>query len=316
MSSHEPAPARSRCGTSRRSSITRPCLFIARRCDSRIASVANGGISAARYTTLMRDESVARFIQDSGRVIRDVRVAMRLTQEELSRRSGVSQSRISRIERGRLDDLGIAVLDRLLRALGIRYWLETDRPRVTRSTTDLVHGRCSAYAGRRLETSGWIVHTEVEVGGDRSRGWIDLLAYHPTTKVLLVIEVKTEIVDVGAIERTLNWYSREAPNVVRRLGWRPSRTRAVLLVLDSRSNDDRIASNRSLFRDRFPGRAPHLQEVIAGGDGLRQGDYLALIDPRSRRRDWLRAARVDGRRTSPAYIDYIDAARRLERNPG
>src|SRR2546426_503898 len=83
-------------------------------------------------------------------------------------------------------------LDRLLRALGIRYWLETDRPQVARSTSDLVHSRCSAYVGRRLETSGWIVHGEVEVGGDRSRGWIDLLAYHQTTKVLLVIEVKTE----------------------------------------------------------------------------------------------------------------------------
>jgi transcriptional regulator with XRE-family HTH domain len=263
----------------------------------------------------MRDQSVSRFIQDVGRLIHDVRVAMGLTQAELSRRSGVSQSQISRIERGRLEDLSIAVLDGLMRALGIRYWLETERPQISRSTSDLVHARCSAYVGRRLRAWGWMVSGEVEVGGDRSRGWIDLLAYHPTTKLLLVIEVKTEIVDVGAIERTLNWYSREASNAARRLGWRPIRTSAALLVLDSRSNDDRISSNRSIFGHRFPGRAPQLREVIAKGVGPVQGDYLALIDPRSRRRDWLRAARVDGRRTPSAYVDYIDATRSLERHP-
>jgi hypothetical protein len=38
---------------------------------------------------------------------------------------------------------------------------------------------------------------------------------------------------------------------------------------------------------------------------------LALVDPTSRRRDWLLPTRSDGRRSSLPYRDYADAARRL-----
>ena len=34
---------------------------------------------------------------------------------------------------------------------------------------------------------------------------------------------------------------------------------------------------------------------------------LALIDPRSKRRQWLRPSRVDGRRSAAPYADYIKA---------
>ena len=47
---------------------------------------------------------------------------------------------------------------------------------------------------------------------------MDLLAWHPATGLLLVIEVKTELHDLGANERQLNWYEREAWAAARRLG--------------------------------------------------------------------------------------------------
>jgi hypothetical protein len=36
-----------------------------------------------------------------------------------------------------------------------------------------------------------------------------------------------------------------------------------------------------------------------------------LVDPISRRRAWLWRTRLDGRRSTPPYRDYRDAARRL-----
>jgi hypothetical protein len=43
------------------------------------------------------------------------------------------------------------------------------------------------------------------------------------------------------------------------------------------------------------------------------GRGLAVVDPTSKRRDWLRATRVDGRRSPAPFRDYGDAARRLGR---
>ena len=79
----------------------------------------------------------------------------------------------------------------------------------------------SGHIARRLERSNWNVATEVEVGGDRSRGWIDLLAFRPATGLLLVVEVKTEIHDLGQIDRALGWYERE--DGMRRGDWLASR---------------------------------------------------------------------------------------------
>jgi Holliday junction resolvase-like predicted endonuclease len=53
---------------------------------------------------------------------------------------------------------------------------------------------------RTLADAGWEVRAEVSFSSYGERGAIDLLAWHPETRTLLVIEVKTEI---GAVESTL-----------------------------------------------------------------------------------------------------------------
>lgn len=247
-----------------------------------------------------------------GETVRATRIDAAWSQRELSRRSGVSQAQICRIERGRCPDLQFSALDRLFVALGIRYWLGMEGPRLARQPSDFVHARCSAYTGRRLVTGGWLVEREVEVGGDRARGWIDILAYHPESGVLLVIEVKTEIVDIGAIERTMNWYEREAWLATRRFGWQPRWVGTALLILDTRANEERVRSLASVFATGFPGRATELQGLIAGAMPSDHRRFVATIDPHSRRAKWLHATRSDGRRAAAPYVDYIDAARRLE----
>ncbi len=49
------------------------------------------------------------------------------------------------------------------------------------------------------------------------------MAFDPRTRTLAVIEIKTQLDDLGQIERTLAWYEREAWAAARRLGWRPPR---------------------------------------------------------------------------------------------
>lgn len=163
---------------------------------------------------------------------------------------------------------------------------------------------------RRLRSSGWDVRTEVEVGGDRSRGWIDVLAVNPATGVMLVIELKTEIHDLGQIERSLGWYEREAWLVARRFGWQPTSAMPCLLLLMTEANDARVAANRTSIDLGFRFRARDLVGIVGGRiapDG--PGWAAAMVDPRSKRRDWCRAMRIDGRRTPAPYSDYADFAR-------
>jgi transcriptional regulator with XRE-family HTH domain len=252
-----------------------------------------------------------------GDVVRTTRLRLGWTQRELSRRSGVPQSQISQLERHRISDVRLTDVDSILVALGVRYRLILDPPIVeARMQADLVHARCSAHVERRLQAAGWRTAREVEIGSDRSRGWIDLLAWHPGSRVLLVVEIKSEIHDLGAIERTMNWYEREAWAAARRLGWLPRRVGSALLVLQSEANDRTIAINRDVLAAAFPQRADALARVVGGATDKADGRTLAMIDPRSRRVRWLRQTRVDGRRTAAPYADYIDAVRTIEQGSG
>jgi hypothetical protein len=50
---------------------------------------------------------------------------------------------------------------------------------------------------------------------------IDILAWHPTRGVLLVIELKTEVVDVNEMLGTLDRMRRLAQGIARSRGWQP-----------------------------------------------------------------------------------------------
>lgn len=147
-----------------------------------------------------------------------------------------------------------------------------------------------------------MVATEVEIRGARGPGWIDVPAFHPGTGRLLVIEIKTEIDDLGRIA------------AARRLGWTPRRTTAALLLLATQASDRRLRENRELVRIGFPADAALLRAVLAGVDpGTAIGRGVAMIDPLSRSSSWLRGAVLDGRRAGSPHADYAAVARRLAR---
>jgi transcriptional regulator with XRE-family HTH domain len=250
-----------------------------------------------------------------------LRTTLGWTQAELGRRAGVSQSFVSRVEKGR-PSLSIDDATRLLQTMGARLTVEVSAPFLAdrEHQRDPAHARCSSYVAARLRQAGWLTAAEVEVGGDRSRGWIDVLAYHPQHRLMLVIEIKTEVRDLGAIERTLGWYERESWIAARRSGWHPTQVIGCLLLLATAAVESRIGDNQAGFNGGFPIRASEIRRVIESEVSPRRGvRAMALIDPRSRRRDWLRATRFDGRPTPAPYVDYADFMRVTEqarRRPG
>ena len=242
------------------------------------------------------------------RTVRDARRTLGWTQLELGRRSKVSRQMVGLVESGGVSP-SFEVTASLFDALGIEANLVVRIPFLAdrQAQRDPVHARCSAYVQRRLESRGWLVRREIEVVHGRSHGWIDLLAFDPRTRTLLVIEIKTQLDDLGRIERTLAWYERDAWAAARRLGWRPRRAAGWVLLLATTACDDRIRDNRDAVASAFPSRASDmLVWLMRDGDTEPHRRAIALIDPSSRRRDWLLRCPVDGRRTPAPYRDYAD----------
>ena len=119
---------------------------------------------------------------------------------------------------------------------------------------DLAHARCSGYVGRRLSTAGLEVAREVGVIDGRVRGWIDLLAFDRRSGTMFVIEIKTDLDDLGRIERQVGWYERVAWTTDMARSWRPRQLRSWLLVLATAQVDDAIARNREVLAAAFPAR--------------------------------------------------------------
>jgi hypothetical protein len=80
-------------------------------------------------------------------------------------------------------------------------------------------------------------------------------------------------------------------------------------VLQSAANDRLISVNRDVFGSSFPVRSDALRAAILRTAPLPNESGLAMIDPRSRRSNWLRPTRIDGRRSAAPYVDYIDFVR-------
>jgi DNA-binding XRE family transcriptional regulator len=266
---------------------------------------------AACYSCVMPGRlAIVDIGRETGRAIRTSRIDAGWSQRELAARLGTSQAAISRLESGSGPHLDVRLASATLHLLGIRMQLDwaTIGLAGRREQRDLVHARCCGHAARRLGGFAWEVRQEVEIGTGRYRGWIDLLAYRAVDRSLFCAEIKTEIDDVGRIQRTLAWYEREAWHVARRVGWQPRKVCSALLVLCSTENDARVMSNRTILEQAFPARARELGLWLATPGLPIPPMGLAMIDPRSLRADWLRPTMSDGRRSLARYADYGAAA--------
>ena len=245
-----------------------------------------------------------------GQACRDVRLSLDISRQALADRVGVSARYIASIERGTANP-SLRVVESIAEALGLDLQLLIKPPIFVAGgrVKGVVHNRCSAYTHRRLQGLGWTTAREVEIIHGRSHGWIDLLAFDRRTGTLLVIEIKTRLDDLGALERQLGWYERMAWRAARDLGWRPTRVVSIVLALASDEIERVVRSHRDLFALAFPSRATELGDFIADPSRRLVGRGLALIDPSSRRRDWLIKTSIDGRRSRLPYAGYADAAR-------
>lgn len=248
-------------------------------------------------------------------LIRDARTLIGWSQEELAARARTSQSRISRFERGVVPDLDIATLSRVLDALGLRgavvvtdHHLDDRRRQV-----DPVHAALVARLSRQLRRLGWTVATEVPIGREQPRGWIDLVAWRTEDGSGLVTEVKGDLRDVGGLLRQIRFYSTTANSAMRSLGWRPGHITTLVLAADSAEVHASLRAHAHLLRPVAPGTAESMSHWLATPGAPTPAPTICLADHASRRSDVLLRSPLDGRRSEPAYMGYADAADAVRR---
>jgi hypothetical protein len=165
-----------------------------------------------------------------------------------------------RIERGHIPEMTLDTLRQVAAALEIRLELlprgrgaELDRL-MSRRHSALHESVVRALAHDFPE---WVMASEVSFSIWGERGVIDLLLWHPDRRALLIIEFKTEIVDVGDLLGTMDRRRRLAAEIVKPRDWYPLTVSTWVIVTASRTNERRVAEHRATLRAAFPaaGRA-------------------------------------------------------------
>lgn len=166
----------------------------------------------------------------------------------------MSRSAISRLERGRIDELPVAGVIRIIEALGGRIdffvrWQGGELDRLLNARHSALHESVARAFRRFID---WIIAPEVSFAIRGERGVIDILAWHPPTRTLLVIELKTEIVDINELMGTIDRKRRLAATIASERGWFPRNVAVWVIVADSVMNRRRVQSHTTTLRAAFP----------------------------------------------------------------
>jgi transcriptional regulator with XRE-family HTH domain len=191
-----------------------------------------------------------------GRIGRALRHRRRLRQRDLGARVGLSQTEISLFERGRIDRMPIRTLRRILGGLDAELvlvvrWRGGDLDRLV----DAAHARLGEEVVGILKANGWTVIPEVSFSIFGERGSIDLLAWHPATRTLLVIELKSEIASIEETFRRHDVKARLARRIaLERFGWEAAIVGRLLVLPELRSIRRQVEDKPDLFYSVYPVR--------------------------------------------------------------
>jgi transcriptional regulator with XRE-family HTH domain len=193
--------------------------------------------------------------QHVGARFRAVRVRRGWRQLDVARRVGLNASTISRIERGHLERIPLGTLLRVARALDIQVSLTTrsrgaDLDRLVSGRHSGLHESVARWFAQELPE--WTLEPEVSFSIYGERGVIDILAWHPGRRALVVIELKTDIVDVNELIGAMDRRRRLARAIAEERGWDPLTISTWVIVAAGRTNRARLAAHRALLRNAFP----------------------------------------------------------------
>ncbi len=228
-----------------------------------------------------------------GKTFRAIRLELRLRQSDIAVRAHVSQQAVSSIERGLLGARSVDVLDRVAQALqadlsvSVR-WRGSGLARLL----DRRHAHLQNGVVATLGTAGWMALPEESFNHYGDRGSVDVLAWRPDARALLIVEIKTEIVDLQDLLRTLDMKARVVPSLVPRTrGWWPAHV-AVVVVLPSMNTHRRaVAAHAAVLAAALPARTREVRAWLERPEGALRGIWFFPCTPGGSAIGELRATR-------------------------
>lgn len=233
-----------------------------------------------------------------GRLVRVARHRARKRQCDVAVDAGVGRNTVMEVENGDLDRVRLGELVAIGACLDLRLMLDWRSKRADlHAVTDTGHAAFVEAVVRFLTGSGWICHVEALSGS----GSIDVLAFHAASRSLLVVEVKTRIVDIQRTLREIGYRAAAARVAAEKCGWDP-RTVSTLLAISATTDQRRLVmEHAAIFGSVFALRgwdARHWLDAPQGSKGL------LLFVPKARGRDLIHADSVR------VHLDKGERARR------
>jgi transcriptional regulator with XRE-family HTH domain len=215
-----------------------------------------------------------------GRMLRLVRRRARMTQMELAEKAGVSQQTVSSIELGHADDSTLRTIKRISAPLGITIdlvprWRGPELERLA----DARHVRIVEFVVSRLG-GDWQMVVEYTFNHFGDRGSVDILAWQPSTRALLLVEVKSELDSAEALLRSMDSKVRVVPGLIAaQKGWRHLCLGSVLVLPDETAPRRAVAHLASVFDAALPGRTVAVRQWIGKPVGQLRGIWFLADTP-------------------------------------
>lgn len=217
-----------------------------------------------------------------GRSIRALRNRRGWRQSDLAGVVGLSQSLVSRAERGHVESLSIRSVRAMFAALDAGctltpWWRSGQLERLL----DEEHAALTARAVGLLRAAGWQVEVEATFSVYGEKGSIDVLALRPAERTALMVEVKSTITSTEELHRSADKKARLLPRIVaERHGWRPVVVARVLVIADTTTNRRRVA-RATVFDTTFPIRGDAAGALLRDGRAGTAGGALLFLSPRT-----------------------------------
>jgi transcriptional regulator with XRE-family HTH domain len=191
-----------------------------------------------------------------GRFFRALRIRRGWRQKDLGRLARVSRSVIVRIEGGQADTIAPRRLARVAQALGARLDIRLDwNGEAIDRLLDQSHAALVEWLVSFLGALGWIVATEVTFSIYGERGSVDVLAWHPATRILLIIEGKSIMPDIQGTLVPLDRKARLGIKIGETRGWSPIAVARLLVIANTRTSRRRVEAHGATFEAELPDRA-------------------------------------------------------------
>jgi transcriptional regulator with XRE-family HTH domain len=205
-----------------------------------------------------------------GRVFRAVRLRRSWRQKDLAAASGVSMATIGRIEHGRSDNAELGTLAKIAAALEIKLdvramWRGAELDRLLNAGHAAMHEQIAVLLAALPD---WVWAPEVSFSIYGERGIIDILAFHPESGMLLIIELKTGFADVGELVGVMDRRRRLGRAIAAQRGWQAKAVSTWVVVAEGPTNRRRLSEHAGMLRHAFPVDGRRMRSWLRRPDGV------------------------------------------------